>query len=457
MGKKSKRRNPSSSIQEQGPPATRSPRVREEETKENLHFEDPFEDVFEEEDLDGDEQGAEGDEEEMESLGDVRILNPYIPMEGELEMNPEGYKMYHGLAGEWPSMSLDFIHDTWGDGRIRFPHQLLAVVGTCAPQPQQNSVQVWKLSDLGKIDNEKDDDDEEGAYDEDDDSDSDVDYEPVLENYSLNHYGCVNRLRVHKTIVSSWSESGKVHLYNIDVEGLCQETMVVPSNKKPFFTYSSHSTEGYGMDFSKEGALATGDNDGAIHIWSMGENISATPMYSSDNSVEDIQWSPTESTVLAAAESGGCVKIYDTRAPKIAMLTQTISNSDINGVAWNKIVTSLLATGCDDGTLEVWDLRKFSEKQALARFTSHTTPISSLQWHPTDESMLVVSDDVGSFVYDLSVEADDTVGNSEIPPQLLFVHSGSPQTKEVRWHPQISSCLMSTAANGFSVFIPSNL
>ena len=92
------------------------------------------------------------------------------------------------------------------------------MVGTCAPQPQQNSVQVWKLSDLGKIDNEKDDD-EEGAYDEEDDSDSDVDYEPVLENYSLNHYGCVNRLRVHKTIVSSWSESGKVHLYNIDVEG----------------------------------------------------------------------------------------------------------------------------------------------------------------------------------------------------------------------------------------------
>ena len=211
------------------------------------------------------------------------------------------------------------------------------------------------------------------------------------------------------------------------------------------------------MDFSKEGALATGDNDGAIHIWSIGENISATPMYVSENSVEDIQWSPTESTVLAAAEAGGCIKIYDTRAPKIAMLTQTISNTDINGVAWNKIVTSLLATGCDDGTLEVWDLRKFAEKQALARFTSHTTPISSLQWHPTDESMLVVSDDVGSFVYDLSVEADDTVGNSEIPPQLLFVHSGSPQTKEVRWHPQISSCLMSTAANGFSVFIPSNL
>jgi ribosome assembly protein RRB1 len=455
MGKKSKRRN-TSTDKPQAPPAARIPRVQEEETKDNLRYEDDFEDVYEEEEQsEGDEQGDEKpEEEEMEPLGVVRILNPYIPMEGELEMDPAGYKMYHGLAGEWPSMTLDFIQDTWGDGRTRFPHQLLAVVGTCAPTPQQNSVQVWKLSDLAKIETEEDD---EGAFDEDDDSDSDVDCDPVLEHYSLNHYGCVNRLRVHKTLVASWSETGKVHLYNIDVEGLCQESIVIPSNKKAMFIYSGHSTEGYGMDFSKEGTLATGDNNGDVHIWTMGEKFSATPMYTSDNSVEDIQWSPTEATVLAAAESGGCVKIYDTRAPKRSMLTQKISETDVNGVAWNKLVTNLLATGCDDGKFEVWDLRKFSEKQALARFTSHKTPISSLQWHPTDESMLVVSDDVGSFVYDLSVEADDTVGSSEIPPQLLFVHSGSPQTKEVRWHPQISSCLMSTAVNGFSVFIPSNL
>jgi len=450
MGKKSKRRN-SSSNQQQGPPATRSPRVQDEETIDNLRFEDPFEDVYEVEDEDI--QAGEAEEEEMEPLGDIRILNPYIPMEGELEMDPAGYKMYHGLAGEWPSMTLDFIQDTWGDGRTRFPHQLLAVVGTCAPTPQQNSVQVWKLSDLGKIETEQDD---EGAYD-DDDSGSEVDFDPVLENYSLIHYGCVNRLRVHKTIVSSWSETGKVHLYNIDVEGLCQESMVIPTNKKAMFTYSGHSTEGYGMDFSKEGTLATGDNNGEIHIWSINEKFLAEPMYTSDFSVEDIQWSPTEATVLAAAEAGGCVKIYDTRAPKRSMMTQKISETDVNGLSWNKLVTNLLATGCDDGKFEVWDLRKFSEKQALARFTSHTTPISSIQWHPTDESMLVVSDDVGSFVYDLSVEADDNVGSAEIPPQLLFVHSGSPQTKEVRWHPQISSCLMSTAVNGFSVFIPSNL
>ena len=92
--------------------------------------------------------------------------------------------------------------------------------------------------------------------------------------------------------------------------------------------------------------------------------------------------------------------------------------------------------------------------------------------------MIAVSDDNGTYIYDLSIEEDDpdngaTKGNNsnieeeagvvvgggdgEIPPQLLFVHSGSEMTKEVHWHPQIPSCVMTTSLSGFSVFIPSNL
>jgi ribosome assembly protein RRB1 len=37
------------------------------------------------------------------------------------------------------------------------------------------------------------------------------------------------------------------------------------------------------------------------------------------------------------------------------------------------------------------------------------------------------------------------------------VHCGSEQFKEVHWHPQISSLLMTTALSGYSVFVPSNL
>lgn len=85
--------------------------------------------------------------------------------------------------------------------------------------------------------------------------------------------------------------------------------------------------------------------------------------------------------------------------------------------------------------------------------------------------MIAVSDDNGTYIYDLSIEEDDPEHSSSrgaeeaenggvegvIPPQLLFVHSGSEMTKEVHWHPQIPSCVATTSLSGFNVFIPSNL
>ena len=255
---------------------------------------------------------------------------------------------------------------------------------------------------------------------------------------------------------------------------------------KPLFSYPKHETEGFAMDWSpiKQGLLATGDCAGNIHIWRPGSdggynNSSVTPTYEANPnflhnnndmspSVEDLQWSPSEATVLASAECGGYVRIFDTRAPHKAMLCHQIhsaSGADVNVLSWNKLVNNLLATGGDDGCLSVWDLRHFSgnsnDIQPLARFTPHKTPITSVEWHPTDESMLAASDDVAAYIYDLSVEEDDTAvaaaQQQDVPPQLLFVHSGSEQFKELHWHPQVSSCLMTTALSGFSVFIPSNL
>jgi len=496
MGKKSKRNRSKADESTRPAPAQRQ---EEEETAENLRFQDPYVDeIIEEEDI----VDADDKDEKMEAADggeDVELIQSWHPLMGmpengveELEMDPKAYKMYHTLSPEWPSLSFDFLKDNLGDARQRFPHSLQAVIGTQADTPQNNQLTVLKLSDLSKLPQE-DEDEEDEDYDKaddgsssSDDEDEDVDLDPVMEHYSLPHYGGVNRIRAmpqKSDVVATWSELGQVNIFNIEhlrarfqaSEG--RHTSSSSANpKNPVFTYSGHNEEGYAMDWSlvNQGHLATGDNSGNIHLWKPHSDGSydVTPSYETAQvSIEDIQWSPTESTVFCAAESGGHLSIYDTRAPHRAMLRHLVhekSKADVNVTSWNRHVSNLLATGGDDGTLTVWDLRQFSAKQEtpappLARFSCHKTPITSVEWHPTDESMLAVSDSVGAYIYDLSVEEDtapsqtDKVLVADIPPQLLFCHAGSKDFKELHWHPQISSCIMTTAFSGFSIFIPSNL
>ena len=500
MGKKSKRSKASETSTSAGSrpaPALRS-KEAEVETKDNLRFEDPFVDEVEEDDII--EDINDDDEEEAmvyDENGNREIVQSWNPLTGEalapgqeLEMDASAYKMHHALNPEWPSLSFDFLRDDLGESRTRFPHTLTAVVGTQAGRREDNQLTVMKLSDLARILVETEDDilgEEYNPDKEDDDDDSDdedqLDVDPVLESFSVRHDGGVNRIRSmpqQANMVATWSDVGAVNVFNLDsiVSKFSQKNAKASapaSELKPVFVHSQHPTEGYALDWSpvKQGHLASGDCAGNIHIWTPRPEggFEVVPSYESKvysagqsaehPSVEDIQWSPSEATVFCTAECGGYVRIFDTRAPNRAMLSHKIQSdgADVNVVSWNTLVTNLLACGGDDGVLSVWDLRHFSATvpDPLARFTTHKTPITSVEWHPTDESMLAASDDVGTYIYDLSVEEDDNKGELDVPPQLLFVHCGSEQFKEVHWHPQISSCLMTTALSGFSVFIPSNL
>ena len=51
----------------------------------------------------------------------------------------------------------------------------------------------------------------------------------------------------------------------------------------------------------------------------------------------------------------------------------------------------------------------------------------------------------------------NAVAPEELPAQLLFVHAGQTDVKEVHWHAQIPGMLATTAADCFNLFKPANV
>lgn len=386
----------------------------------------------------------------------------------ELTYDRSAYEMYHAAQTHAPCLSFDVIPDSLGDSRTEFPMTAYIVAGTQAAPGKQNFVIVMKMSQLDKTNSENDEDEESDSDDE------LLDEEPDLDTAMVNHTGAVNRIRFapipERHIVATWSERGRIHIWDLSQQVICVDnpkTSAGVYNSKdvqPLFSFDGHQVEGFAMDWSStvHGRLATGDCKKNIHLWSPTEggfwHVDQRPYSAHTDSIEDIQWSPNEENVFASCSVDKTIRIWDARAKpsKACMLTAQAHDADVNVISWNRN-EPFIVSGGDDGVIKVWDLRQFQSGEAVAMFKHHTAPITSVEWHPTDSSVFAASgSDNQVTLWDLAVERDDITEDKgrhlDVPPQLLFIHMGQKDVKEIHWHRQLPGVIISTAESGFNVF-----
>lgn len=453
--------------------------------------------------------------------GEPRVWLPGMEL-GEdevLEPDMSVYVMLQEMQTEWPCLSFDALHSGTGREMLDFPMEATLVAGTQADRPEKNKIFLMKWTNLRKNQTKDDNDSDSDSDNDNDSSDNESDSDSENENENENESGkayvprChirsiahaegagINRIRAlqsndaSKLVVSTWSERGRVYLWDLsgvraELEGyVAADPMRRPSrlfgndaiHLKPLAVLPMR-TEGFALDWSRRewGALLAGDCSGAIsHIQLAADGTAAAvngrPFLGHSASVEDLQWSPSESTVFASASCDQTVRIWDVRCdPRKPALSAHCHESDVNVISWNRNVSYLLASGADDGSFKTWDLRAFAATASslestlstpVATFKWHLSAITSIEWHPTESSVLAASgaDDQIS-LWDFAVEQDREamgVGHEDlplapngmpIPPHLLFVHQGQREVKEIHWHPQSPGVLMSTAGSGFNIF-----
>ncbi|THH18558.1 hypothetical protein EW146_g2460 [Bondarzewia mesenterica] len=468
-------------------------------------FEDAWEDEIEDDEVgeEGAEDGMDLDEvmpaieesEEKAPAPDVFIPGVHQLGKDEiLEPDDSVYIIRHSMKVNWSCLSFDVLRDNLGDQRQRYPATAYIVAGTQADVAKNNELSVCKMSSLHRTQKDSDSEDEDDENDEDN-----LDEDAILEFRSIPHLGGVNRVRAQPLPpsqplppasqpyhVATWAETGKVHIW--DVRPLI-EALEVPGytydksrTQSPVFTINTHGrAEGFAMDWASSGGvtpsglrLLTGDIHSKIYLTTStpsGFNTLTTPFTSHTSSVEDIQWSPSEPTVFASCSADQSVKVWDVRSrgrQSVAGI-DTAHESDVNVISWNRSTSYLLLSGGDEGGIKVWDLRNVKKRGTsapdptpVAFFNWHKGAITSIEWHPTEDSIFAASGaDDQVTLWDLAVEQDDDEtgamddtpeGGRDVPPQLLFVHQGQEDVKEVHWHPQMPGTVISTALDGFNIF-----
>ena len=410
-------------------------------------------------DLEEDEDSSE------DEAGEDKTFLPGDKIEeGEqLEVDENAYVVYHQASLGPPCLSFDLLPDK---STQDFPLSVTAVAGTQAAKVTANSIIMFRMSNLHSVRPVGEDEDEENVEEPEEEK-------PVLKMAGLKHSGTVNRIRYcllgPTPVVATWSETGSVSIWNMS--GLLQR-LELPGKDggreeaSPLQSFTGHSAEGYALDWSRAnpGVLASGDCNQSIHVWRPGEGGSWTVsdvFRSHTSSVEDIKWSPNETTVMASCSCDKSIKIWDIRAaPSSAcMLTQSDAHTaDVNVIDWNKN-DPFIVSGGDDGVVKVWDLRNFSgQSDPVAVFKHHTAPVTSVEWHHEDSSVFASSgadDQVAQ--WDLALERDAEVEQEDpqlkqLPPQLLFIHQGLKDVKEIHWHQRIPGLMMATSHTGFDVF-----
>ncbi|KAG1958348.1 glutamate-rich WD repeat-containing protein 1 [Pimephales promelas] len=434
--------------------------------QEDDEFEDMEASGSDEDDMEG--GGQNGDVEEKVYVPGLEALQPGE----ELEMDRSAYRMYHECQTGAPCLSFDVVRDGEGEGREQFPLSMVLCAGTQADTAFSNRLIVMRMHNLHETDKEKDEN--ESSDGESDEDEEDEDRKPQLELAMMPHYGGINRVRVtqrgEQALAAVWSEKGQLEIFDLrpQLEAVHSSSVMSAFIKQqkeatPLFSFTGHMSEGFAIDWSPKvpGRLVSGDCKKNIHVWEPQEGgtwkIDQRPFSSHSKSVEDLQWSPTEATVFASCSVDQSIRIWDLRAPPNSMLSANEAHSsDVNVISWNRTEPFILSGG-DDGLLKVWDLRQFKSGHPVASFKQHSAPVTSVQWSPVDSSVFAASgaDDVIS-QWDLSVESCDVGeqadGLKQLPPQLLFLHQGQKEVKEVHWHPQIPGVLISTALSGFNIF-----
>ncbi|KYQ89529.1 WD-40 repeat-containing protein [Tieghemostelium lacteum] len=359
------------------------------------------------------------------------------------------YDMVITHALEWPSLTVQWLPSKSPYKDVYCIEKL--ILGTHTSDAEQNYLMVAKVQlpvDEATIDSLKYDDQkgEVGGI-------GNV-AEKIEIIQKINHEGEVNRARAmpqNQSVIATKTVSSDVYIFDTS------NHLSLPSDNKctPDLVLKGHQKEGYGVSWSplKQGYLLSSSDDGTICMWDINDvtksdrTVNALHTFKGHQSVaEDVAWHYIQENYFGSVDDDKKLFLWDTRQQ--TPVQQVVAHSaEVNSLSFNPFCEFLIATGSNDKTVALWDMRNLSTR--LHSLVSHSEEVFQVHFSPHNETILAsCGSDRRVNIWDLSRigEEQNNEDASDGPPELLFIHGGhTSKISDFSWNPNHPWAIASVA------------
>lgn len=365
----------------------------------------------------------------------------------------------------WPSFTVEWLPDIEQlDGGLK-RHKLL--LGTQTSGNANEFIRIGTIDlpetkavpDLSKYDAEKG---EIGGYQNSPHSHFSI-------RQYIDHYGEINKasyMPQNPSMIASMSSNGVAYVFDCTKHSLQSQG----GNPRPDIVLQHHKEEGFALSWNKykAGTLATGAGDSTVALWNVKNFRKSKPLTpmgvirTHTDVVNSVEWHNFHSAILGSVSDDKKIHIHDTRVSPASSTPAAESRSGhtgpINCISFNPANENFLATGSNDRSIMLWDLRNmYAPLHAMTN--GHSDNVDSIAWSPHFETVLAsVSLDRRVMIWDTAqIGAQQTPEEQEQgPPELLFIHGGHTESvSDVAWSPQLPWVLASVSNdNHLHIFRP---
>lgn len=226
------------------------------------------------------------------------------------------------------------------------------------------------------------------------------------------HKSPIVSVAMHKRLFLSASKEGHIKLWRLTRDpsrpgGDPNDTLTRAPNKKPHpepITYNCHKRIVRSVTFAPDArSFAAAVDDKSVKIYST-ECINKMLVSFLDghtNWIKSVRWSKTHENLLASCGDDGKICIWDARTKVRQPPVKTLSpqrRTQLNCLDWHPVFDHHIATGAQDRSCVVWDLRNGKQVQV---YSEHDASVNSIAFNSGGSLLLSGSSDKTSKIFDV--------------------------------------------------------